>query len=74
MRRADDRPRQFALEVGTAFELPAGAATKFALESPWAEDAATPALPAPAGQPVRLTLKPFEVVVLESAATLCRAR
>jgi hypothetical protein len=74
MRRADDRPRQFALEVGTAFELPAGAATQFALRSPWAEGANQPALHAEAGKPVRLTLKPFEVVVLESAATLCRAR
>ena len=32
----------------------------------WAEEAHQPALHAEAGQPVRLALKPFEVVVLEA--------
>ncbi|MGA2067904.1 MAG: hypothetical protein ABSG86_23245 [Thermoguttaceae bacterium] len=68
LRNPDDRPQEFLFDVQSAFQLPAGAAGKFALRSPWAEDAGKPALPAEAGKPLRLTLKPLEVVVLEAAA------
>lgn len=66
LRNPDDQPHDFALDVGTAFELPAGAATKFMLKSPWAEDAQKPALAAEAGKPVRFTLKPFEILVFDA--------
>ena len=66
LRNPDSKPREFALEAGVAFELPAGAAQRFTLHSPWAEDAAKPALTAEAGQPLRLTLQPFEVLILEA--------
>lgn len=69
LRNPDDQPREFALDVGAAFELPAGAATKYALRSPWAEDAARPALAAEAGQPLKMKLQPFEIVILEAMPT-----
>ncbi|MGA2034613.1 MAG: hypothetical protein ABSG68_20390, partial [Thermoguttaceae bacterium] len=68
LRNPDDRPQQFNLDVQSAFQLPAGAAARFMLKSPWAEDGGKPALPAEAGKPLRLTLKPFEVLVVEAAA------
>ena len=48
------------------FELPLGARTKYLLKSPWSEDAAKPALRAETGKPLRITLKPFEVAVLDA--------
>jgi hypothetical protein len=66
LRNPDDQPHAFALDVGAAFELPAGAATKFTLRSPWAEHVSQPALAAEAGKPLQFALKPFEVSVLET--------
>ncbi|MFI5380329.1 MAG: enterotoxin [Tepidisphaerales bacterium] len=66
LRNPDDQPHEFALDVGAAFELPPGAATRFTLTSPWPDDAAKPAIAAEAGKPARLALKPFEVVVLDA--------
>jgi hypothetical protein len=66
LRNPDDQPHEFSVDLKTAFELPAGAATKYSLKSPWAEDAAKPAVAAEAGKPVRLALGPFEVVVLDA--------
>jgi hypothetical protein len=66
LRNPDMQTREFALDARTVFELPAGARTKFMLKSPWAEDAAKPELRAEAGKPLRLTLKPFEVLVFDA--------
>jgi hypothetical protein len=66
LRNPDDQPREFALDVREAFELPAGAVSIFALQSPWAEDASLPSLTAEAGKPLPLELKPFEVLVLDA--------
>lgn len=66
LRNPDDQSHEFALDVGTALELPPGAATKYELKSPWAEDAQKPAIAAAAGQPVRIPLQPFQVVVFEA--------
>jgi len=66
LRNPDDQPHEFALDVGIAFELPAGAPGSFTLMSPWAEDAQEPPVRAEAGRPLRLTLKPFEIVILEA--------
>jgi hypothetical protein len=68
LRNPDDQPREFALDVGAVFELPAGAPARYALRSPWAGDAAKPALSAEAGQPLKMTLQPFEIVILEAAS------
>jgi hypothetical protein len=66
LRNPDDQPREFALDVGMAFELPAGAAVKWTLKSPWEEDANQLPLPAEAGRPLKIALKPFQVVILEA--------
>jgi hypothetical protein len=66
LRNPDDRPARFALDVGQAFELPAGAAKKYVLTSPWKDDAGKPAVSATAGEPRVFELQPFEVVVLNA--------
>ena len=66
LRNPDDRHREFSLDVGSAFELPSKATTQFTLRSAWAEDGGKPMLAAEAGKPLRLTLKPFEVVVFDA--------
>ncbi len=66
LRNPNDTPGTFALDVGTAFELPTGASTRFTLASPWGEDAGKPALIAQAGTPLKLSLKPFEVVIFDA--------
>ena len=65
LRNPSNRPQSFALDVGRALELPAGAARTFTAHSPWKADPKQPARTFTAGQPVMLTLKPFEVVTLE---------
>jgi hypothetical protein len=66
LRNPDAQPHEFALDVTPAFELPLGGQTKYLLKSPWAEDASQPALRAEAGKPLRITLKPFEIMVLDA--------
>jgi hypothetical protein len=66
LRNPDDHPHDFSLDVGSALELPPKATTRFTLRGAWAEDGGKPALAAEAGKPLRLTLKPFEVVVLDA--------
>ena len=66
LRNPDDQPHEFGLDVGIAFELPAGASGRFTLTSPWPEDAQKPPIKAKTGRPLRLTLKPFETVILEA--------
>jgi len=67
LRNPDDRPREFALDLGAAFELPPGAPRRHTFRSPWAEDAQDPPRHADAGAPLILRLKPFETLVLEAA-------
>ena len=66
LRNPDGQPREFALDVGAAFELPPGAVTAYTLISPWAEDAVKPRIQAEAGKPLRVALKPFEVLVYDA--------
>lgn len=66
LRNPDVQPREFALEVGTAFELPPGAPRRYSLRSAWAEDRAKPSVAVEAGKPLSMTLQPFEIVVLEA--------
>ena len=66
LRNPDIQPHDFALDVAAAFELPPGGPTTYLLKSPWAEDASKPVLRAKAGKPLRITLKPFEIVVLDA--------
>jgi len=66
LRNPDDRQCEFSLDVGSAFELPSKATARFTLRSPWTEDRGKPALSAEAGRVLRMTFKPFEVVVLDA--------
>jgi hypothetical protein len=68
LRNPDNQPHEYELELGSAFELPPGAGRKFNLQSPWAEEASRPVLKAEAGTPLRLTLKPFEILVLNATS------
>ncbi len=65
LRNPNDRPQTFVLDVGQALELPNEVTKKFALQSPWKEDAGRAPLSAEAGKPVTLSLRPFEIVTLE---------
>ena len=67
LRNPNDRQREFSLDVGAAFELPAGATRRFTLRSVWAEEKAKPTLTAEAGKSLLVTLKPLEIVVFDVA-------
>ena len=66
LRNPGEQPASFSLDIAMAFELPAGAATRFLLKSPWAEDADTAEILATAGKPSSFALKPFEVLLLDA--------
>jgi hypothetical protein len=66
LRNPDIQPHDFALDVAVALELPPRGPTTYLLKSPWAEDASKPALRAEAGKLLPITLKPFEIVVLDA--------
>ncbi|MCL4177603.1 MAG: enterotoxin [Verrucomicrobia bacterium] len=66
LRNPDDQPRNHALDIASAFELPHSAPTTYLLASPWAEDSARPARLAQGGTPVQFALAPFEIVVLDA--------
>ena len=65
LRNPDDRARSITLDAQTVFELPAGAATKYALSSPYAEQRVKK-LTLKAGQPATVELAPFEVLVFDA--------
>ena len=70
LRNPDDQPREFALDVGTAFELPPGAPTRYTLKSPWAEDRHERPLVAEAGKPLPFTLAAVRGARSRSNATV----
>jgi hypothetical protein len=66
LRNPNAEPAEITLDVAEAFELPAGAPQKYALRSPWAEDAGRPVIAVQAGRPHTFRLEPFEVLVLDT--------
>jgi hypothetical protein len=66
LRNPDDRSQEFAVDVGSAFELLPDAPRRYRLTRPWAEDRDKPVLEAQAGTQLPLTLHPFEVLVFEA--------
>ena len=66
LRNPSDKPQQFSLDVGEAFEIPDGAPTKFAAKSPWAKDHLAQPVLVSAGTPHVFSLAPFEVRTLEA--------
>ena len=67
LRNPSDQPATLALDVAQAWQLPAGAATKYTLKSPWADDAAQPSVEVRSGETHVFHFRPYEVLVLEAA-------
>jgi hypothetical protein len=66
LRNPSDKPQDFQLDVGQAFELPAGAARNFAAHSPWHDEAGMRIMNLQAGAPHTFHLQPFQVLTLEA--------
>ena len=65
LRNPSDIPQRFILDVGSTFELPAGAAKRYRLTSPYS-DQRIQSLTCVAGTPDVIELGPFEVVVFDA--------
>ncbi|MGH9415105.1 MAG: enterotoxin, partial [Terriglobales bacterium] len=73
LRNPSDQPQKVAVDVADAFELPAGAPTTYTMRSPWKRDQwrrkqERPRVVLRAGEPYAFSLKPFEVLTLDSRA------
>jgi hypothetical protein len=68
LRNPSAKAQSIRIDVGQAFELPAGAAQEYAGTSPWKDDTGKAAMTVRAGVPVEFKLAPFEVRVVEFAA------
>ena len=68
LRNPSNKPASIRIDIATAFELPANAATKYVLKSPWKADVAKPEINAIAGKTVTFELKPFEVLTFDALA------
>lgn len=66
LRNPSDKPQQFSLDVGHAFEIPVGFPKQFRAKSPWLKDRATEPLRVAAGKPQVFSLAPFEVLTLDA--------
>jgi hypothetical protein len=66
LRNPDNRTQRVLLDVQAAFELPAGAPTRYRLKSPWIEDSHKPSIRAARNVPLTLSLHPFEIVTYEA--------
>jgi hypothetical protein len=66
LRNPSDQRQSIAIDVGRAFELPAGAPGRFLANSPWKEDRGAQPVSLAAGEQHVFTLEPFEVLTLEA--------
>lgn len=66
LRNPSDKAQDFALDIGSAFELPADAPRHYSAHSPWTDEASQPTIDLFAGKPYTLRLAPFQVVTLEA--------
>lgn len=64
LRNPSGKEQQWSCDAAAMFELPVGAATRYKLSSP--KGNALPSETMEAGKPITITLKPFEVIVLEA--------
>jgi hypothetical protein len=65
LRNPSDQGQSISIDVGRAFELPAGVPRRFLARSPWKQDAGATPVSLAAGEEHRFALGPFEVVTLE---------
>jgi hypothetical protein len=66
LRNPHEKPGSITLDIGKAFELPRGAATRYSLKSPWKQDVDKPAINLTASQKHTFELKPFQVLVFDA--------
>jgi hypothetical protein len=66
LRNPSDKPQDFQLDAGKAFELPPTAERRFRAHSPWKDEADTPPVELKAGVAHTFHLKPFEVLTLDA--------
>jgi len=66
LRNPKDAPQTLTLDVGHAFELPAGASELYAARSPWAADRGQMPLRLQRGVRHDFALQPFQVLTLEA--------
>jgi hypothetical protein len=66
LRNPSDKPQDFSIDIGQAFELPLSAMRHYRAHSPWSEDSAQPGMDLQAGQPFVVHLAPFQVITLEA--------
>ena len=64
LRNPSAQPQEFYFDPASVFELPIGAPTHYILSSPKGDKLPTETVQA--GKPVKVTLAPFEVIVLEA--------
>jgi hypothetical protein len=69
LRNPSDKAQKFSVDIGRAFEIPAGAPTHFQARSPWANDVSAKAIELDAEAPTVFSLTPFEVLTLEAVPT-----
>jgi hypothetical protein len=65
LRNPDDQPHTYELDIGKAFELPDGAPTKYKLV-PSFKDIEVEPFVAEAGEPVKLEIKPFDILIFNA--------
>ena len=67
LRNPSSQPREFIFDPASVFELPVGAPLSYKLSSPKGDS--LPADKVHVGKPVKITLAPFQVLVLEAIPT-----
>jgi len=65
LRNPSDEPGTITIDIGEAFELPAGAARKYSLKSPWKQDADSETILMSAGKEHTFKIAPFDVLVFD---------
>jgi hypothetical protein len=68
LRNPSDQRQNIAIDMGRAFELPAGVPRHFVASSPWKQDRGAPPVSLTAGKEHVFMLQPFEVLTLETRA------
>jgi hypothetical protein len=68
LRNPTDKPAVLALNLQSAFELPAGSAGRYQLKIPWKNTPDLPPFELSSRQPHKFKLRPFEVLTLEARA------
>jgi hypothetical protein len=66
LRNPGSAEQEFIVDIGSAFELPVGAARRYSAHSPWQQDASQPDISLEAGHPHTFRLAPFQVLTLEA--------